>query len=140
MDIYVIHALFSSVITCVTFDLWMSQNGFDIFALVMNFIDDAWVPKHVNDGIVESPNIANVVLVEIVKPLLAKFQFTHKIVAYVKDKGSNLSTLITAFSIIVNHYSWRHHLKGFVLDMYCLKLVSMPPMMLSFALARKKCL
>ncbi len=117
MDTYLIHALFSCVITRVTFDLWMSQSGFDIFALVMNFINDAWVPKHVNNGIFEAPNIANVVLAEIVKPLLAKFQFTHKIVACVKDEGSNLNTLFTAISTIVNHYSWRHHLKGFILDM-----------------------
>lgn len=51
MDTYVIHVLFSCVTTSVTFDLWMSQSGFDIFALVMNFIGDAWVPKHVNVGI-----------------------------------------------------------------------------------------
>jgi hypothetical protein len=25
------------------FDLWMNQTRFDIFALVVNFIDDAWV-------------------------------------------------------------------------------------------------
>jgi hypothetical protein len=135
MDTYVILALFSCVTTSVTFDLWMSQSGFDIFALVMNFFDDAWVPKHVNFGLFEAPNIADVVLVEIVKPLLAKFQFTHKIVAYVKDKGSNLNTLVAGLSTIVSHYSWRHHLKGFVLDIQCPKLVSMPPMMLNVVLA-----
>ncbi len=58
MDTYVILALFSCVTTSVTFDLWMSQSGFDIFSLVVNFIDDAWVPKHVNVGLFEAPNIA----------------------------------------------------------------------------------
>jgi hypothetical protein len=137
MDTYVIHALFSCVTTSVTFDLRMSQSGFDIFSLVVNFIDDAWVPKHVNVGLFETPNIANVILAKNVKPLLAKFQLTHKIVAYVKDKGSNLNTLVTTLLLLflVSHYCWRHHLKGFVLDMQCPKLVSMSPMMLSFALA-----
>ncbi len=102
MDTYVIHALFSCVTTSVTFNLWMSQNGFDIFSLVVNFIDDAWVPKHVNVGLFETPNIANVILAEIVKPLFAKFQFTNKIVAYVKDKGSNLNTLVTTLSTIIS--------------------------------------
>jgi len=102
MDTYVIHALFSCVTTSVTFDLWMSQSGFDIFSLVVNFIDDAWVPKHVNVGLFETPNIANVILAKIVKPLLAKFQLTHKIVAYVKDKGSNLNTLVTTLSTIIS--------------------------------------
>ncbi len=91
MDTYVIHALFSCVTTSVTFDLWMSQSGFDIFSLVVNFIDDAWVPKHVNVDLFKTPNITSVALVKIVKPLLAKFKFTHKIIAYVKDKGSNLT-------------------------------------------------
>ncbi len=102
MDTYVIHVLFSCVTTSVTFDLWMSQSGFDIFALVVNFIDDAWVLKHVNVGIFEVPNIANVILVEFVKPLFAKFQLTHKIVTYLKDEGSNLNTLVVALSTIVS--------------------------------------
>jgi hypothetical protein len=102
MDTYVILALFCCVTTNVTFDLWMNQSGFDIFALVMNFIGDAWVPKHVNVGIFEAPNIANVILVEFVKPLLAKFQLTHKIVTYLKDEGSNLNTLVATLSIIVS--------------------------------------
>ncbi len=50
MDTYVLLTLFSCVTSSVTFDLWMSQSGFNTFALVVNFIDDAWVSKHVNVG------------------------------------------------------------------------------------------
>jgi len=50
MDTYVLPTLFSHVTARATFDLWMGQSGFDTFALVMNFIDDAWVPKHVIVG------------------------------------------------------------------------------------------
>jgi hypothetical protein len=39
---------------------------------------------------------------KIVKPLLAKFKFTQKIIAYVKDEGSNLNTLAIAFFIIIS--------------------------------------
>jgi hypothetical protein len=80
----------------------MGQSGFDTFALVMNFIDDAWVLKHVIVGFFEAPNTVGATLAKIVKPLLAKFQLTHKIIAYVKDKGSNLNTLIAKFSIILS--------------------------------------
>ncbi len=91
----------------------------------------------------KAPNIIGVALVEIVKPLLAKFKLTKKNITYVKDKGSNLNTLATSFSIIIScepRYNWRHHLQGFILDMQCPKLINMPPMMLSFKLAWKKCL
>jgi hypothetical protein len=57
----------------------------------VNFIDDAWVPKHVTLGLFEAPNTTSATLAKIVKPLLAKFQLTHKIIAYVKDEGSNLN-------------------------------------------------
>jgi hypothetical protein len=77
--------------TNVTFDLWMNRSGFNTFALVVNFVDDAWVLKHVNVSLFETPNITSVALVKIIKPLLAKFKFTHKIIAYVKDEGSNLT-------------------------------------------------
>jgi hypothetical protein len=71
------------------------------------------------------------VLVEFVKPLLARFNFIHKIIACVKDEVFNLNTLGFALSVkfFVNHYNWKHHLQGFVLDMQCPKLVNTPSMM-----------
>ncbi len=50
MDTYVLPTLFSHFTTSATFDLWMGQSGFDTFALVVNFINDAWVLKHVVVG------------------------------------------------------------------------------------------
>ncbi len=112
MDTYVLPTLFCCVTTSVNFDLWMSRSGFGTFALVVNFIDDGWVPKHVTISIFEAPNITSATLEKFVKPLFAKFKFTHKIIAYVKDEGSNLNTLVaTHFTIFfVSHYSWKHHL------------------------------
>jgi hypothetical protein len=102
MDTYVVLALFSYATTSAIFDLWMNQIGFNTFALVVNFIDDAWVLKHVNVDIFKTPNIAGATLVEIIKPLLAKFKFTHTIITYVKDEGSNLNTLTVIAYIIVS--------------------------------------
>jgi hypothetical protein len=36
-----------------SFDLWMFHNGVDTFDLVINFLNDTWVPMHVNVGLVE---------------------------------------------------------------------------------------
>ncbi len=38
MNAYVLHELSSCNVASVTFDLWMNWSGFDIFALVMNFM------------------------------------------------------------------------------------------------------
>jgi hypothetical protein len=51
----------------------MNQSGFDTFSLVVNFIHDAWVFKHVIIRIFETPNFASVTLAKIVKPLFVKF-------------------------------------------------------------------
>jgi len=71
MDTYVLRpTLFACATTNVVFDLWMNLNGFDTFALVINFINDAsWVFKHIIVGLFETPNIIGVVLAKIVKPI-----------------------------------------------------------------------
>ncbi len=76
MDTYVLPTLLSCVTSSVNFDLWMSQSGFDTFALVMNFIDDGWVPKHVTISIFETPNITSATLEKIEKPLFVEFKLT----------------------------------------------------------------
>jgi hypothetical protein len=48
--------------------------GFDTFALIVNFLNQEWVPCHDMIGLFETPDIGGATLVEIVKPLLAKFE------------------------------------------------------------------
>ncbi len=57
MDTYVFPTLSNCAIANVTFDLWMGQSRFDTFALVVNFIDDAWVSKHVTIGFFKHPTL-----------------------------------------------------------------------------------
>jgi len=52
-------------------------------------------------------NTVGATLVEIVKPLLAQYQLTKKIVAIVKNKGSNLNILELAFLQVVNYGPWQ---------------------------------
>jgi hypothetical protein len=42
------------MLTTVCFDLWMSKNTYDIFALVINFLDENWQPKKLTIGFFEA--------------------------------------------------------------------------------------
>ena len=92
MDRYVLPLINSCQTASITSNLWMSRIGWDTFALVVNFIDDYWVPHHVTVGFFEAQDTSGASLAEIVKPLLDEFKLTDKIVACVKDEGANLAT------------------------------------------------
>jgi hypothetical protein len=47
MDHHVLSNLASAIVVFASFDLWMSYDGVDTFALVTNFLNDNWVPMHV---------------------------------------------------------------------------------------------
>ncbi len=88
------------IATCI-FDLWMSKGGHDIFVMVVNFLstNKSW----------------NTSLVGCLKPMicvvlpwlwssnksLTSFQ-PHKILAYIKDEGSNLPTCVQAFKSVMS--------------------------------------
>jgi hypothetical protein len=38
---------------CTNFDLWMSRDGLDTFASVVNYLDEAWTPRHATIGLFE---------------------------------------------------------------------------------------
>jgi hypothetical protein len=46
-------AFFDAIIIITTFNLWMSQRGFDMFALVVNYINKKWELCHVTMTIFE---------------------------------------------------------------------------------------
>jgi len=50
---HVLLSLTSIVIVFVNFDLWMSHNDVDTFALVINFLNHTWVPMHITMGLFE---------------------------------------------------------------------------------------
>jgi hypothetical protein len=82
----------------VTFDLWMSRVSYNTFAAVVNFVDKSWVPQHMTMGLFDAPTTSGIALAKIVKSLLEQFKLQTKVIAYVKDKGSNLKTLKIALS------------------------------------------
>jgi hypothetical protein len=74
MEEYVLPTLVTYVIVSVTFDLWMSKTDFDTFAMVVNFVNNNSVPQHITIDLFETFNTFGTTLVEIMKPLLVRFQ------------------------------------------------------------------
>jgi hypothetical protein len=54
-------------------------------------------------GIFEVHNIASVAMANQVKLLLYSFSLLDKVIAYVKDERSNLSTLINALTSVISY-------------------------------------
>jgi hypothetical protein len=98
--VFLVIAICSSM--SITFDLGMFHVGIDTFALVVNFINDFWVFRHVTIKLFEELNISSITLAKLMKPLLRKFQMTNKKKNYVKDEGSNLGTLESALIFVIN--------------------------------------
>jgi hypothetical protein len=95
-------ALEKCLTTHYTFDLWMSKGAHDVFAMVVNFLSTSLELKHVMIGLFEANDMNSVAMVVKIKHILNKFGLTQKIMAYVKDEGSNLATYPQALKAIVS--------------------------------------
>jgi hypothetical protein len=62
---YSYHWLLCNMTT--TFDFWMSKLSYDMFVLVINFIDQSWFPYHIIFEPFEAPNTYSITLVKQVK-------------------------------------------------------------------------
>jgi len=83
------------------FDLWMSKGAHDVFVLVMIFWGSNWKPKYITLGLFKPVEITGQALVKNLIELLDAYGLKNKIVAYVKDEGSNLNTLTNALKYVV---------------------------------------
>jgi len=76
-----------------TFDLLMSQGGFDTFSLVINYIYKLKKScYHVIVGISEFHETLRISIIVQLKDLFAHFGLCDKVITYVKDEGGNLFT------------------------------------------------
>jgi len=98
-----VHRTFANCIsaTC-TFDLWMSKGAHDVFVVVVNFMSNKWEAKHITIKLFEVSNFSDIAIVPRLQQLLDKFFLTQKILAYVKDEGSNLHTYANALNYVVS--------------------------------------
>jgi hypothetical protein len=83
-----------------SFDLWMSKGVHDIVALIIiKKLGFDWQPKQVTIGFFEAIETIGQTLV--LTKLFNQYGLRNKIIAYVKDEGSNLNTMpITLKSIV----------------------------------------
>jgi hypothetical protein len=72
--------------------------------MVVNFINNYWQPFHVIVGVFEVQNIDRVAMANQVNILLDSFGSLNKVIAYVKDKSSNLNTLTNVLKFIVFYF------------------------------------
>jgi hypothetical protein len=100
MKMHMLLSIAQCVITIATFALWMSKTNFDMFVLMINFINYDWVPYHVTIRLFEALDTFGATLVEQMKYLLTEYQLTSKIITYVKDESTNLNTFAFAFASV----------------------------------------
>lgn len=92
-----LHVLFNLefvAITFTNFDLSMSKGGINMFALIINYLDDGWILRHATIGLFEVHEATNVTMA---------LQLIHHVIAFVKDEGINLGTMVVALRSIINY-------------------------------------
>ncbi len=96
MERHALCAFIKVILMTTTFDLWMSHEGFDTFALVVNYIHNNWELCNITISIFKVHETLGTTMVLQVKDLFAHFDLCEKIITYVKDEGVNLNTFKTA--------------------------------------------
>ncbi len=70
--------------------------------MVINFINPSWAPCHITIKLFEALDTFGVALRKQVKVLVAEFNLTNKVIAYVKYDGVNLNSFPIALISIVS--------------------------------------
>jgi len=81
----------------------MFRGGVNTFALVINYLDEAWTPRHVTDNLFEvhETTSGNAMTLQF-QSLLENFGLIHWVIAFVKHEGNNLGTMVTTLQLIIN--------------------------------------
>ncbi len=94
----------ASYITCISsFDLWMPRTRYNIFAIIVSFINTSWISTHMTIDIFKVHNIIGASHGNQVNTL-DSFGLLDKVIAYIKDEGFNLSTLTSTLIFVVSCY------------------------------------
>ncbi len=81
----------------------MFHNGVDTFDLVFNFLNDIWVPMHVNVGLFEVNETIRQYMVVQLQVLLDRFGLLHQVITFVQDEGNNLFAMATIMHSIIDY-------------------------------------
>lgn len=102
LEKYVIPALTGCTTATMSFDLWMSCSEWSTYAVVVNFLNDAWVPCNVTIGLLETSSMAEVPLEVQLQDILSRFNLSTRIIAYVKDEGGSLDIITSALASVAS--------------------------------------
>jgi len=106
-QLYVVPALAKCYSITTYFDLWMSKAAYNVFALMINFLNSNWQPKHVIINLFEATKILRQTFGQKFDKIVGQVWFFFKIIAYVKDEGSNLNSMIIVLKSIVSCESFK---------------------------------
>ncbi len=81
----------------------MSRNGVDIFALMINYLDESWIPQYVIIRLFEVRKTNGTAMVLQLQGLLEKFGLIHYVIAFVKVEGRNLGSMAMTLQFIVDY-------------------------------------
>ncbi len=100
-QICVLPKLIDCIFATLSFDLWMSKGAHDIFALVIKKLGCDWQPKQVTIGLFNTTWIIGKTLANNLTKLFDQYGLRNKIIAYVKDEGSNVNTMTIVLKFVV---------------------------------------
>ncbi len=89
MNLHVLPNLEFVAIVFFSFDLRMSKARVDTFALVINYLDDTWKPRHAIVGFFLMHGTIRSSMALQLQSLFGKIDLIHYVIAFVKDEGNN---------------------------------------------------
>ncbi len=95
-QLYVLPTLANCYSITTSFDLWMSKEAYELFALVINFLGTNWQPKHIAIGLFGAFDTSWHALTKDLTKLLKTYDLRKKNHCLCKDERSNLNTMITS--------------------------------------------
>jgi hypothetical protein len=115
------------MLTTGCFDLWMSKGAYDIFCLVINFLNENWEPKKLTISLFKATETTSQALTRNLRKLLDSYRLNKKINVYVKDEGENFNSMTRVVKFVVNSevLGLEESFNGIVLIRHFPKLVSM---------------
>ncbi len=78
----------------------------DVFALVVNFLREDWMLKHITIGLFEAFETSRQTLTISLQDLLEQYGLTKNIIVYVKNECANMITMTFALKSIVSLKLW----------------------------------
>ncbi len=93
---YVLPKLKQCYSATINFDLLMLKGAHDVFALLINFLNEKLQLQHITIGLFEANETTRQFMARNLIELLDQYDLVRKkIVAYVKDEGANLNAMKT---------------------------------------------